>query len=174
MELTGFVPIIRRWLGVILIATAVAAGVGLLLGASAEKTYEARAQLLVGPLSTDADTMRASGDLGQTYAELATTGGVLSRAARQVDVPTGELMPLGEVRQAGGKRVVAWALRGDLDVSTIVSNTFEMEWPPKSGRMATFPEVDRAEWFSIEVARERIVAGQVALLDRLGDELSAR
>lgn len=91
MELTGFVPIIRRWLGVILIATAVAAGVGLLLGASAEKTYEARAQLLVGPLSTDADTMRASGDLGQTYAELATTGGVLSRAARQVDVPTGEL-----------------------------------------------------------------------------------
>ena len=90
------------------------------------------------------------------------------------DVPTGELMPLGEVRQAGGKRVVAWALRGDLDVSTIVSNTFEMEWPPKSGRMATFPEVDRAEWFSIEVARERILAGQVVLLDRLGDELSAR
>jgi len=91
VELTGFVPIIRRWLGVILIATAVAAGVGLLLGSNAEKTYEARAELLVGPLSTDTDTMRASGDLGQTYAELATTDEVLSRAAEKLDVSKGQL-----------------------------------------------------------------------------------
>jgi len=91
VELTGFIPIIRRWLGVILLATVVATGVGLLLGASAEKTYEARAELLVGPLSTDTDTMRASGDLGQTYAELATTGGVLRQAAEDLDLSTGEL-----------------------------------------------------------------------------------
>jgi len=91
VELNGLVPIIRRWLGVILVATAVATGIGLLLGASAEKTYEARAEMLVGPLSTDTDTMRASGDLAQTYAQLATTNSVLSTAARDLDLPVGQL-----------------------------------------------------------------------------------
>lgn len=89
-----------------------------------------------------------------------------------VDVPTGELVELGEIRQSGGKRVIAWALCADLDVSNIVSNTFEMEWPPKSGRMSTFPEVDRAEWFPIDEARVRVVAAQAILLDRLGDHLA--
>jgi len=81
--------------------------------------------------------------------------------------PDGEPVPLGEVRQKGGKRVVAWALEGDLDPATVASNTFEMEWPPRSGRLQEFPEVDRAEWFSLEEARRRILEGQIPLLEAL-------
>jgi predicted NUDIX family NTP pyrophosphohydrolase len=82
-------------------------------------------------------------------------------------VPAAELRPLGEVRQTGGKQVVAWAGEGDLDPATAVSNTFELEWPPRSGVVRTFPEVDRAGWFTLEDARGRLVAGQVPLLDAL-------
>ena len=74
---------------------------------------------------------------------------------------------LGEARQKGGKRVVAWAVAGDLDPAATVSNTFEMEWPPRSGRRATFPEVDRVAWFDVETARRKLVPGQVPLLDAL-------
>ena len=81
--------------------------------------------------------------------------------------PDGEPVPLGEVRQKGGKRVVAWALEGDLDPATVASNTFEIEWPPRSGRLQEFPEVDRAEWFSLEEARRRILEGQIPLLEVL-------
>ena len=81
--------------------------------------------------------------------------------------PPGEPVELGEVKQRGGKRVRAWALEADIDVSAIQSNTFEMEWPPRSGRMQHFPEVDRAEWFDLDAARERVVKGQMALLDLL-------
>ena len=79
----------------------------------------------------------------------------------------GELEPLGEVRQKGGKRVTAFALEGDLDPSAIRSNEFEMEWPPRSGRSQSFPEIDRAAWFTLVEARERILASQGPLLDRL-------
>jgi predicted NUDIX family NTP pyrophosphohydrolase len=85
---------------------------------------------------------------------------------------SGLLRPLGEIRQRGGKRVHAFAVEGDLDVSTVVSNTFEMIWPPKSGRTQTFPEVDRAEWFSLPVARNKILEGQRPLLDRLQELVS--
>jgi capsular polysaccharide biosynthesis protein len=91
VELNGFFPIIRRWLAVILAATVVATIVGLVLGASAAETYEARAELLVGPLSTDSDTMRASGDLAQTYAQLATSNSVLATASRELDLPLADL-----------------------------------------------------------------------------------
>jgi predicted NUDIX family NTP pyrophosphohydrolase len=74
---------------------------------------------------------------------------------------------LGEVRQAGGKVVIAWAVEGDLDVSSIRSNTFEMEWPRGSGRLRSFPEVDVAGWFGIEHARAKLLAGQRPLLERL-------
>lgn len=80
---------------------------------------------------------------------------------------------LGEVRQAGGKRVTAWALRGDVDVSSVVSNTFTMEWPPRSGRTREFPEVDRAGWFDLESARRKLVSGQVGFIDRLAELLEA-
>ena len=81
--------------------------------------------------------------------------------------PEGTLRPLGEIRQAGGKFVVAFALEGDFDVTDLRSNTFEMEWPPRSGRFQAFPEVDRAEWLTLSRARDKIIAGQRPLLDRL-------
>jgi predicted NUDIX family NTP pyrophosphohydrolase len=78
-----------------------------------------------------------------------------------------ELVELGSVRQKNGKLVTAWAADGDLDASAIRSNTFTLEWPPRSGRVREFPEVDRAAWFGLEEAREKINGAQSALLDRL-------
>ncbi|MGA5144290.1 NUDIX domain-containing protein [Streptomyces griseoincarnatus] len=81
--------------------------------------------------------------------------------------PEGEAVPLGEVRQSGGKVVTAWAVEGDLDPSSVVPGTFTMEWPPRSGRTQEFPELDRVAWFPLERARELIVSAQAAFLDRL-------
>lgn len=81
--------------------------------------------------------------------------------------PAGPYEALGEVRQKAGKRVTAWAVEGDLDADAIVSGTFEMEWPRGSGRLREFPEVDRAAWFTLEEAAERILEGQRPLLDAL-------
>lgn len=81
--------------------------------------------------------------------------------------PDGEFRPLGAARQASGKRVVIWALEGDLDPATIRSNTFTLEWPPRSGRMASFPEIDRAAWFGLAEARVKILKDQQIFLDRL-------
>jgi predicted NUDIX family NTP pyrophosphohydrolase len=80
---------------------------------------------------------------------------------------TEELVDLGSVKQRNGKVVTAWAAEGDLDTENVRSNTFELEWPPKSGRRQEFPEVDRAEWFSLERAREKLIPAQAPLLDRL-------
>ena len=79
----------------------------------------------------------------------------------------GELDDLGSVRQKSGKVVQAWALEGDLDATAIRSNTFELEWPPRSGRTQAFPEVDRAEWFGVTEAIERINPAQAAFVERL-------
>ena len=81
--------------------------------------------------------------------------------------PDGELVALGEVRQRGGKLVTAWAAAGDLDPAAITSNTFTLEWPPRSGRRRQFPEVDRAGWFDPATAREKLLAAQAELVDRL-------
>jgi predicted NUDIX family NTP pyrophosphohydrolase len=83
--------------------------------------------------------------------------------------PPGDAEPLdlGEVVQRSGKHVLAFALAGDLDAEAIVSNTFQLEWPPKSGRMRQFPEVDRAQWFGLDAARAKLVPAQAELLDRL-------
>jgi predicted NUDIX family NTP pyrophosphohydrolase len=90
-------------------------------------------------------------------------------------VPDGELVALGEVRQNSGKRVRAWAVEApELDPLAFASNTFEMEWPPRSGRLQQFPEIDRAEWTSLELAAERLVAGQRPLLAALAAALSER
>jgi predicted NUDIX family NTP pyrophosphohydrolase len=83
------------------------------------------------------------------------------------------LTELGEVRQRSGKRVVAWAAEGDLDPDAVCSNTFELEWPPRSGRMQTFPEVDRAAWFGLEEAQRRLLPAQAAFVDRLREHLAA-
>ena len=81
--------------------------------------------------------------------------------------------PLGEVRQKGGKRVLAWAFEGDCDPGAVASNTFEMEWPPRSGRRQSFPEVDRAAWFPVPEARVRMNAAQAGFLERLEEHLGA-
>jgi predicted NUDIX family NTP pyrophosphohydrolase len=87
-------------------------------------------------------------------------------------VPSTEFTPLGELRQSSAKTLTVWAARGDLDVTTAVSNTFELEWPPGSGRMQEFTEIDRAGWFPVDDARLRLVKGQVPLLDRLLEHVS--
>ncbi|HEY6329863.1 MAG TPA: NUDIX domain-containing protein [Blastocatellia bacterium] len=81
--------------------------------------------------------------------------------------PTGPFTQLAPVKQAGGKIVYAWAFEGDWDTATIKSNTFTMEWPPKSGKQQEFPEVDRAEWFVLDEARAKILQGQVGILDEV-------
>jgi predicted NUDIX family NTP pyrophosphohydrolase len=94
-------------------------------------------------------------------------------ALREFAEETGTRLPdtalddLGSVKQKSGKVVFAFAAAGDLDPSTLVSNTFELEWPPRSGRMQAFPEIDRAEWFGLDAAREKLNPAQVAFVDRL-------
>jgi predicted NUDIX family NTP pyrophosphohydrolase len=85
--------------------------------------------------------------------------------------PDGTMLELGEIRQKGGKTVVAWALAGDLDPATARSNTFEMEWPPHSGRRGAFPEIDRVAWFDLETARTKILPAQAPFLDRLEERV---
>ncbi len=81
--------------------------------------------------------------------------------------PDGPVLELGEVRQRAGKRVIAFAVEGDLDPATIVPGTFEMVWPPGSGRTQAFPEVDRVAWFDLRAAEAKLVSGQAELLARL-------
>jgi predicted NUDIX family NTP pyrophosphohydrolase len=79
----------------------------------------------------------------------------------------GEVLPLGQIQQPSRKVVTAWAVEGDCSPAEIRSNTFEMEWPPKSGRWQEFPEVDRADWFALDEAKKRILRGQIGFIDRL-------
>ena len=94
-------------------------------------------------------------------------------ALREFEEDTGTALPpaglveLGSVEQKGGKVVTAWAAEGDLDADSIRSNPFTMEWPPRSGRTAEFPEIDRAAWFAVDAAREKLVPAQAEFLDRL-------
>jgi predicted NUDIX family NTP pyrophosphohydrolase len=86
-------------------------------------------------------------------------------------LPATELIELGAVTQKAGKEVTAWAARGDLDAAVVRSNSFTMEWPPRSGRRQEFPEIDRAEWFSLDEARAKLVTAQAELIDRLADRV---
>ena len=80
--------------------------------------------------------------------------------------PEGPLVPLGRIRQKGGKLVEAFALEGDLDAEVIVSNSFSLEWPPRSGKFGTFPEVDRAAWFPLAEAHRKVLPSQLPILER--------
>jgi len=80
---------------------------------------------------------------------------------------SGELVELTPLKQPSGKLVYAWAMPGDIDASSVKSNTFSMEWPPRSGRQQEFPEIDRGEWFTIEAARQKMLPGQRGFLDQL-------
>ena len=95
---------------------------------------------------------------------------VAAAAARADDA----FVSLGEVRQTGGKIVVAFAVQSDFDATQLASNTFEIEWPPRSGRRQAFPEADRAEWFTLDEAREKILPGQLELLARADKLLSSK
>lgn len=79
----------------------------------------------------------------------------------------GDFLPLTAIKQKGGKEVLAWAVEGDIDVAKVSSNTFELEWPPRTGKMQKFPEIDRAEWFDLDTARTKINERQVSLLDEV-------
>lgn len=83
------------------------------------------------------------------------------------EVADAELVELGSVRQKSGKIVTAWGVEVDFDVTTLVSNLFELEWPPRSGVLREYPEVDRGEWFGAEAARAKINSAQAAFIDRL-------
>ncbi|WP_028662052.1 NUDIX domain-containing protein [Saccharomonospora saliphila] len=85
--------------------------------------------------------------------------------------PEGELLSLGQVRQSGGKTVVAWAVRGEVDLDAVVPGTFELEWPRGSGTVRTFPELDRVAWFDLAAARDKLVTAQRTFLDRLAEQL---
>lgn len=104
---------------------------------------------------------------------LADAGEDLEAAARREfaeevgPVPSGPLLPLGELKLSGSKRLVAFALDGDFDPERVVSNSFEMEWPPRSGRFHSFPEIDRAEWYDLATATEKLHLGQRPLIAKL-------
>jgi predicted NUDIX family NTP pyrophosphohydrolase len=89
------------------------------------------------------------------------------------EVPDRPLIDLGQITQKSGKLVLGWAVEGDLDTSTAVSNTYDMEWPPRSGIVQAFPEIDRVEWFDLDEARRRLKAAQVPFLDRLQAALAS-
>ena len=81
--------------------------------------------------------------------------------------PNGDFLPLGPLKQPSGKTVFAWAVKGDFDPATLRSNMFPMEWPPKTGKLQQFPEIDRAAWLTPEIAKQKILRGQVTLIDQL-------
>jgi len=89
-------------------------------------------------------------------------------------VAEGEFQPLKPVRQRSGKLVYAWAVHLDSNAAAVTSNTFSMEWPRGSGRMQEFPEIDRADWFNIDLARRKILKGQLGLLDQLEQAVAPR
>lgn len=96
----------------------------------------------------------------------------LAAARREFAEETGfasapPFVPLGELKQKSGKRISAWAFEGDADPARLVSNEFEMEWPPRSGRTRRFPEIDRVEWFGLDAARAKLIAGQAPFIDAL-------
>jgi predicted NUDIX family NTP pyrophosphohydrolase len=100
----------------------------------------------------------------------------LSAAKREFFEETGQAIegtyiPLTPIKQKGGKKVYAWAIEGDIDPATIVSNTFELEWPPKSGKIKIFPEIDKAAWFNVEEAKLKINAAQIGLIEELLNSL---
>lgn len=142
------------------------------------REVDGRVQVLLGHMGGPFWARKDSGAWTIPKGEYDANEDELAAARREFEeeigmpVPATSFVDLGEVRQSGGKVVRAWAADGDLDAATAESNTFEIEWPPKSGRVQTFPELDRVEWFELDTARTKIVAAQRAFLDRLLDRLS--
>ena len=147
---------------------------GILLYRMVDEASEGRIEVLLGHMGGPFWARKDAGAWTIPKGEHGTDEDPLVAARREFEEETGqplattsEFVDLGEVRQSGGKLVRAWAVEGDLDPATAVSNTFTMQWPPKSGELATFPELDRFEWFDLDAARSKIVVAQRTLLDRL-------
>ena len=142
------------------------------------REVDGRVELLLGHMGGPFWARKDSGAWTIPKGEYDANEDALAAARREFEeeigmpVPATSFVDLGEVRQSGGKVVRAWAADGNLDAATAESNTFEIEWPPKSGRVQTFPELDRVEWFELDTARTKIIAAQRAFLDRLLDHLS--
>jgi len=131
-------------------------------------------QVLLGHLGGPYFARRDDGAWSIPKGELEADEEPLDTALREFAEELGSPAPegvarheLGTVRQRNGKHVTAWALEADFDADHVVSNTFEIEWPPRSGRRQSFPEIDRAAWFDLDTARTKMIVGQAALLDRL-------
>jgi predicted NUDIX family NTP pyrophosphohydrolase len=132
-----------------------------------------RVEVLLGHMGGPYFARRDDGAWSIPKGEYDDNEDALAAAHREFEEELGSPAPavaarsLGTVRQRNGKEVTAWALATDFDADSIVSNTFELEWPPRSGRRQVFPEIDRAAWFDLDTARAKMIAGQDALLDRL-------
>jgi predicted NUDIX family NTP pyrophosphohydrolase len=132
-----------------------------------------RLQILIGHMGGPLHARKATGSWSIPKGEYGPDEDPETVARREFEeemgspIPAAELVPLGTVRQSKSKLVTAWAARGDLDAERAVSNTFTMEWPPGSGHRQEFPEIDRAEWVDLPTARERLIPGQLPLLDTL-------
>ena len=124
-----------------------------------------------GPLHAKRDVWGIPKGLPEGDEELLSTAYREFEEELGIPAPDGIPVPIGEIVQKGGKVVTAWAIEGDVDVTALSPGLFEMEWPPRSGRMQRFPEIDRAEWFAVDVARTKMLEAQQPFLDRL-EELS--
>ncbi|MEU9603369.1 NUDIX domain-containing protein [Streptomyces sp. NPDC048057] len=128
-----------------------------------------------GPLWAKRDERAWSFPKGEYAAEEEPTAAARREFQEELGLapPDGAWLPLGESRQSSGKVVTLWALAGEVDLDLVVPGTFTMEWPPRSGRIQEFPEIDRVAWAGVAQAREKLVAGQTVFLDRLLDVLAA-
>jgi predicted NUDIX family NTP pyrophosphohydrolase len=144
------------------------------------RTRDGTLEVLLGHMGGPYFARRDEGAWTIPKGEYGTDEDPLAAARREFAEELGSAPPvdesnyhaLGAVRQRNGKQVTAWAVEGDLDVATVVSNEFEIEWPPRSGRRQSFPEIDRAAWFDLDAAATKMIAGQAALLTRLRDQLA--
>jgi predicted NUDIX family NTP pyrophosphohydrolase len=143
------------------------------------RTRAGRVEVLIahmgGPLWARRDERAWSIIKGEHGADEEPLAAALREFAEETgrDVPPGTPVPLGEARQKSGKLVCAWALEADFPADSIDPGTFTMEWPPRSGRLQEFPEIDRVAWFDIDTAAHKLVAGQVQFLERLASMLDA-
>jgi len=144
---------------------------GVLLWRRRDDTLEVLLAHMGGPLWVKKDAAAWSFPKGLYEADEEPVAAAIREFTEELGVPlpipASQLVPLGELRQPSGKRLSVWAAEADLDPSIVVPGTFTMQWPPRSGRQAEFPEIDRVEWFNLATANAKLVRGQRPFLERL-------